>query len=169
MTPKFATRLDWQQAELLMQPALIRVIDNIRKNLERSPWRGDYEDVQRWPSHTPPEVQGQVIALQHELETAAPERSILIQQTLDHLPRPYPGYELKLTQGDREVRLDIWNLCYQVCFMNYEVNHPDRPAVVIDTSLINFEDQEVDWKRLDDKAKQLVDAAFSNLPSTAAS
>jgi hypothetical protein len=164
MTPKFATQFDWQQAEFLMQPALIRIIDNIRKHLEQSSWRGDYEDVQHWPSHTPPETQARVLALQHELETAPPDRAIAIQHSLDHLPRPYPGYELKLTHGDREVRLDIWNLCYQVCFVDYDAQAPEAIAV-IDTSLIDLEERDVDWQRLDAKAQNLVAAAFESLPT----
>jgi hypothetical protein len=168
MTPTFSSQLDWQQAEVLMQPALIRVIDNIRKQLERSQWRGDYENVHRWPTGTPDAVKTQVMALQRELETATPERVAVIQRSLDHLPRPYPGYELKLTHQDQEVRLDLWQLCYQVCFVDYQPNAIEQSTTVaIDTSLLDMEAHEIDWHRLDDKAKHLVEQAFSQLSASA--
>lgn len=46
MTPKITNSITWQQAELLMQPAMLRVVDNIRKQLESSDWTGTYEDVE---------------------------------------------------------------------------------------------------------------------------
>jgi hypothetical protein len=167
MTPTFSSQLDWQQAEVLMQPALIRVIDNIRKQLERSPWRGNYENVHRWPSGTPEAVKTQVMTLQRELETATPERTAIIQRSLDHLPRPYPGYELKLTHQDQEARIDLWQLCYQVCFVDYAPDAIEQSTTVtIDTSLLDMEAYEIDWHRLDEKAKQLVETAFAQLSNS---
>jgi hypothetical protein len=46
MKPKIKDTAAWQQAEILMQPALIRLIDNIRKQLEESVWQGTYQEVQ---------------------------------------------------------------------------------------------------------------------------
>lgn len=46
MVPKFTDTTSWQQAELLMQPALLRVVDNIRKQLEISNWKGTYEEIE---------------------------------------------------------------------------------------------------------------------------
>ena len=45
MKPKFKTRLAWDKAQILMQPALIRILDNIRKQLEISQWKGSFKDV----------------------------------------------------------------------------------------------------------------------------
>ena len=45
MKPQFKTRLAWEKAQVLMQPALIRVLDNIRKQLDVSSWRGSYREV----------------------------------------------------------------------------------------------------------------------------
>ena len=45
MKPQFKTRLAWDKAEILMQPALIRILDNIRKQLEISKWQGSFQDV----------------------------------------------------------------------------------------------------------------------------
>lgn len=124
MKPKFNSQLAWQQAQLLMQPALIRIIDNIRKRLEKSPWKATYQETQV----------------------------------------PVPGYTLHLELGDRTKTIDIWELCYRVCFCNYIPT--DRPGesrdVEIDTSLIV--DGEVDWDRLDDKARQVTQVVFADLP-----
>ncbi|MBE9126102.1 MULTISPECIES: hypothetical protein [unclassified Coleofasciculus] len=46
MKPKLKTPLAWQQAELLMQPALIRIVDHIRKQLEQTTWKATYKDVE---------------------------------------------------------------------------------------------------------------------------
>lgn len=125
MTPKFKDTRAWEQAQLLMQPALIRAIDNIRKQLEDSPWKGTYQEVQT----------------------------------------PYPGYKLHLTLNQRSLVVDIWELCYQICFRNYQLTHAESTVVEveIDTTLID-ETGEVDWQRLDDKAKRLVQEIFANLP-----
>lgn len=124
MKPQFKDSQAWHQAELLMQPSLIRVIDNIRKQLETSPWQGSYEEVQT----------------------------------------PFPGYVLCVKKGDEERRFDIWEMCFEVCFQNYAPTHaPTEPREVeIDTSLLD-EDGEVDWNRLDDKARQLVEEIFAQL------
>ncbi len=45
LKPKFKDVASWEQAQLLMQPSLIRVIDNLGKQLETSTWRGRYEEV----------------------------------------------------------------------------------------------------------------------------
>lgn len=126
MKPKFKNSLAWKQAELLMQPCLIRLLDNIRKYLEASEWEGTYENVQQ----------------------------------------PIPGYHLSLKKGDNEVTFDLWELCYQICFLNYTPTHAESETqeVEIDTSLID-EDGEVDWNTLELKAKQLVQQIFANLPN----
>lgn len=125
MKPKFKDTLAWQQAEILMQPALIRVLDNIRKQLEDSSWEGTYEDVQT----------------------------------------PFPGYLLCLKRGESEHKFNVWELCFEICFHNYSPTHAATESrdVEIDSSLID-EEGEVDWNRLDDKAKQLVQDIFANLP-----
>jgi hypothetical protein len=131
MKPKFKNTLAWEQAELLMQPAFIRVIDNIRKQLEDSSWQGSYQEV------------------------------------VD----PYPGYQLCLTRQDRLVQVDIWDLCFQICFSNY---HPtqsetygekitETQEVEIDINLID-ETGDVDWQRLETKTQRIVKRMFADLP-----
>jgi hypothetical protein len=125
MKPKFKNALDWEQAQLLMQPAFIRVVDNLRKQLDESEWQGTYQEIQS----------------------------------------PYPGYLLCLTRRDRSVNVDIWDLCFQICFLEYNPSQTqESQAVEIDTSLIE-ETGDVDWQRLETKAQQLVKQIFANLPS----
>lgn len=127
MKPTFKNTLDWEQAQLLMQPAFIRVVDNIRKQLDRSHWQGTYQEIQE----------------------------------------PFPGYQLCLTLQERSVMVNIWDLCFQVCFLNYEPSLDDeRDRVVeIDMSLMD-ETGEIDWQRLETKTQRIVQLIFANLPAS---
>ncbi len=129
MKPKIKDPVAWQQAELLMQPALIRLLDNIRKQLDQSVWTGTY----------------------HEVQT------------------PLPGYQLNLQHNGQQVTVDIWELCYQICFKNYRSTHARHESleVEIDTSLIENETGDVDWQCLEDKARHIVKQLFANLASEA--
>ena len=164
MKPRFADIQTWQQAETLMQPAFIRLVDNLRKQLETSSWKGDYRDVMVWADGIPDEVKSTVSQLQEQLKTATPEQATEIEATLSHLPSPYPGYELCLESGDRHVTIDLWELCYKICFQADEAGLKDDRPVEVDTSLID-DTGEVDWNRLDDKTKDIVSQIFENLPS----
>ncbi|QLE58730.1 hypothetical protein [Nostoc sp. TCL26-01] len=161
MPPRIANPATWQQAELLMQPAFIRVIDNIRKQLDESPWKGTYQDVLIWPPSTTDETKALVTQLLQDMESAIPEQADEIRATLARLPMPHPGYHLCLQRQDQNVSIDLWELCYQVCFANYS---PESEVVDVDTSLID-EVGEVDWQRLEDKTKELVEQVFVSLPS----
>jgi hypothetical protein len=160
MPPKINNPVTWQQAELLMQPAFIRVLDNIRKLLDNSTWTGTYQDVLIWSADTTDETKAIVMRLLQELETATPEEQNKIRETLTKLPTPHPGYHLSLQRQEEQVKVDLWELCYQVCFLDYSsVNS----IVDVDTSLID-EMGDVDWQRLDFKVKELVGQVFENLP-----
>ncbi len=160
MPPKIIDSTVWQQAEILMQPAFIRVVDNIRKYLDASTWKGTYQDVLVWPPSTTDETKAIVTKLIGSLETATPDQGSEIRQTLAKLPMPHPGYHLCLQRQEQRVEIDLWELCYQVCFQNY-VN--GREVVTIDTSLID-ERGDVDWNALDRKAHDLVEEVFVRLP-----
>ena len=130
MKPTFKNTLAWEQAQVLMQPALLRVVDNIRKELDDSDWKGKYKEV-----------------------TA-----------------PIPGYHLCLSRSDHQVEIDVWDLCYQVCFEKYEpvqhiFSHEDETPypVEVDTRLIDSLG-EIDWQLLESKAQQYVRKVFSTLP-----
>lgn len=162
--PTFASTLDWQRADLLMQPTLIRVIDNIRKLLDVSEWQGTYHNKQLWPPTATTSEIAEVQDLQSQLASASPEDAEVIQQKLALLPQPYPGYELHLVQGDAFHVIDIWELCYRVCFHDYDPLMDGVCSVTIDTGLIT-EEGEVNWVKLDHKAKQLLGQIFSDLSS----
>ena len=115
----------WQQAEMLMQPSLIRLLDNLRKSLEKSSWNGTYHEVQN----------------------------------------PIPGYQLDLESQGTKVSVNIWELCYEICFSNYRKTHAEEEEieVEIDTSLMD-ENGEVDWTRLEKKTIEVVEKIFAELP-----
>lgn len=125
MKPTFKDMTAWHQAELLMQPALIRIVDQVRKQLEDSTLKATYRDVQT----------------------------------------PIPGYELCLEGNGTSFCVDLWELCFQVCFRNYTPTSTEQESqeVEIDTSLID-ETGDVDWQSLDTKAQLLVAQVFANLP-----
>jgi hypothetical protein len=128
MQPKFASELAWQQAEFLMQPIYIRIIDRIRQQSEIATWQVSYEEVRD----------------------------------------PHPINYLCLQDRDQQLKFDIWDLCYQVCFLNYDGSHSqlESQIVEVDTSLIDMESGIPDWMRLDNKAKDVIARVFDNLPSS---
>jgi hypothetical protein len=160
MPPKITNSQTWEQAELLMQPAFIRVVDNIRKQLDESAWKGTYKDVLVWTADTSDETKAIVTQLLQEMEGATPEQSDLIRQSLANLPTPHPGYHLCLQRQDQLVTVDLWELCYKVCFLDYGTGNN---SVSIDTDLID-ETDDVDWLRLEAKTKELVGQVFASLP-----
>lgn len=163
--PKFADIRAWEQAEMLMQPVFIRVLDNIRKQLEQTTWQSSYQETPIWPEGVSPETQAQVLQLQQALSGASAAEAEAIEEQLARLPSPQMSYILCLKKGERQITVDIWQLCYQICFRNYSpvLNALDQDMIVtVDTSLID-DLGEVDWLRLDQKAKQLIEQIFSSL------
>ena len=124
MIPKFTDELAWQQAEFLMQPIYIRIIDRIRQQSETSNWQVTYEEVKN----------------------------------------PHPTNYLCLQSGQRQLKFDIWDLCYQVCFLNYFGSHSEleTQTVEIDTSLLDLEAGTPDWHRLDNKAQAVIAQIFAD-------
>jgi hypothetical protein len=123
MRPQFATELAWQQAEALMQPIYIRIIDRIRQESEGS-----------------------------TLQVSYTEEKI-----------PHLKHYLCLGNGQRQLRFDIWDLCYQVCFTNYIGNLGDdeTQVVEVDTTLFDFDGGDIDWVKLDNKAKAVIQRTFT--------
>jgi hypothetical protein len=118
MPPKFKNNLAYQQAELLMQPAFIRVIDNIRKESEISNWESSYEEISE----------------------------------------PFPGYVLFLKKEKTTIKINLWDLCFQVCFVDY--NPQKNEIVEIDPNLFNNTGQ-LDWQNLETKTKKIVKNIFN--------
>jgi hypothetical protein len=169
--PKFQNMSVWQQAETLMQPAFIRLIANISKQLERSTWKGDYENIEVWTEGTSEETKTRVMLLRQQLESAPPDQIKSIEAALEQLPKPYPGYHLCLTKSEQRITVDLWEVCYQICFQNYDLlsgtSQGDTRAeegVAIDGSLFD-ETGDVDWNRLDEKTQQIVEQIFTKLPN----
>ncbi|WP_072620271.1 hypothetical protein [Spirulina major] len=127
MKPKFKTRQAWEQAQTLMQPTLIRVVDQLRQRVDESPWEGEYEDVEE----------------------------------------PLPGFQLRLQQGDRTHVLNLWDLCFQVCCLNYPAPHSidADPEVDLDLQLLDAAG-EVEWNILDEKVRQVLATTFATLESS---
>jgi len=166
MALKFASVTAWEQANLLLQPALIRLVDNLRKRLEQSTdWQG--QDWAVWPPATTEAQKQQVIELQQQLRTAEPDAAVTLEHALAQLPTPHPGYLLTSKQTGRQIAIDLWHLQFQVCFRNYltlDAIQPDRDQQVeIDLDLLDV-DGEVDWEALDAKAQQVVAQIFERLP-----
>lgn len=157
--PQFATAQDQRYAQALMQPALIRIIDNIRKQLDVSDWTGSYRDDMNWPTETTSDEKQQYLALQEMLETATPEEYDQIQVALASMPSPEHVYTLCLKKQDQRRDIDIWQLCYRLC---NTADSSDEP-ITIDTSLLDLEIGDVDWIALDQKAKRLVEETFQTL------
>jgi hypothetical protein len=67
---------------------------------------------------------------------------------------------LLLQRDAGQVNIDLWDLCYQVCFLNYS---SENTAVDIDTTLID-EYGDVDWQYLETKTQELVKQVFASLP-----
>lgn len=147
-----------------MQPALIRVIDNIRKQLDDTDWQGQYEEDFIWPAETTNEQKQAYAELQKGLHGVPPEEHDRIASEMSKLPQPSPLYTLKLTKTDHpEQTIDIWATCYQVCSaMAYTPS--EENVIEADTTLLNDEG-EVDWLVLDEKTKSLIHNLFQSLPS----
>ena len=156
MLPTFATDRDHALASHLMQPCLIRIIDNLRKATENLDWQSEYTQAQHWPEGTTEAQKQQVADLAAQLDQADPDTAPDLEQALRQLPTPTPIYHLRLTQGDRVVTLDVWELCFRLCFVNYV---PDQP-VTVDAGLVEA-DGEIDWITLDEKAKTLITQALA--------
>ncbi|MEL4897045.1 hypothetical protein [Crocosphaera sp. Alani8] len=125
MKPTFKNSTDWEKAEILMQPAFIRVMDNLRKQLEKSNLVAKYEEVQE----------------------------------------PLPGYHLILTQEEKSITISIWEICFQVCFIDYQlssVNSSESSVIVeIDENLFD-EVPEINWQNLERKTQKVIENLIHN-------
>jgi hypothetical protein len=170
--PKFATPLAQAQIDQLMQPALIRVIDNIRKQLDSSEWQGSYEEELIWPEATSDSQKETYAALQKQLHGVPPAEHDRVAALMSQLPQPMPLYTLRLTKsGGEDQTVDIWALCYRVCAMaqpgkseNALLSDDSGDGLEADDRLFD-EAGEVDWQQLDDKSQALVESIFHSLPA----
>ncbi len=159
----------WQQAVTLMQPAFIRVMDHLRHTLERSDWSGQYETVHAWPEGTTPEEQAEVLWLYDKLEKANELDQSAIELQLEDLPQPVPVYLLHLTKEEQARTLNLWELCYQICLLDYSPQiertfFVDMPLEEVQSDHTLFDASgEVDWPLLDQKTARVIESAFQSL------
>jgi hypothetical protein len=146
----------WQEAAMLFQPALIRLLDQIRNQLAESTWKGTFETRELWPMGNP------VLAV--DADTPEDESPNPPSTNASSAEAPQVLYLLNLTHPGQtaEVRVNIWELCYQICFQDYqpqigrETIADFQPGEVTTDMGLFDADGEVDWHQLDHKAHQVV-------------
>jgi hypothetical protein len=134
----------WQSAIQLFQPALIRLLDQLRGQLAEGGWQSRYETHEIWPD--PP------LPVDEEDE---PTPQILY---LLHLSQP-----AQPPKGDAVTfRVNLWELCYQICFQDYQpqverdyIADFQPGQVQPDINLLDATGG-VDWHALDHKAHAVV-------------
>jgi hypothetical protein len=161
-----------QTALTLMQPTFIRVMDHLRRTLEQSAWKGQYETTHAWPEGTTPEVKAEVLWLYDKLEGAAKVDQADIECQLEELPQPVPVYLLHLENEQQTRTINVWELCYQICLANYtsQIERTDFVEVALNEAQPDYalfdESGEVDWVRLDQKTAGVIQAAFQSLENS---
>lgn len=168
MKPKINDLTTWNQAELLMQPAFIRLIDNFRKAVKGTTWESRYEDLQDWPEGTQEAQKERWAELSALLETTQTLDVAAIEAELATLPSPELSYRLNLERDSQQIQFDLWQLCYQVCFRTYVPGLPsdtgdETQDVEIDNQLLDPQG-EVDWVALDAKVLTVVQQIMQSLP-----
>jgi hypothetical protein len=158
-----------QTATALMQPTFIRVMDHLRKTLEQSGWKGQYETTYAWPEDATPEAKAQVLGLYDRIEVAPKSEQASLEAQLETLPEPIPIYLLHLDKAQETRTLNLWELCYQICLTDYTPAFESTGFVEVDLDeaapdLSLFDALgEVDWVKLDRKTGAVVQAAFECL------
>jgi hypothetical protein len=153
----------------LMQPTFIRVMDRLRKALEQSAWKGQYETTYAWAEGTSPEEKAQVLELYNRIEVAPKSEQASLEAQLAILPEPIPIYLLHLDKAQETRTLNLWELCYQICLADYTPELESTGFVEVDLDeaapdLSLFDALgEVDWVKLDQKTGTVVQAAFKCL------
>lgn len=160
-----------QKLALLLQPALIRLIDQLRQQLTEASWTWSYDTIEVWPDEVPEETRSQYTEMMEALETASDDDAETIQDVLYTLPQPIPLYRLDVTYEETELEISMWQLCYQICFEDYRpkfldlsVEAPELEKWAVDPALIDEADQ-VDWVALNEKAKTVVSQLMTAIQS----
>jgi hypothetical protein len=87
------------------------------------------------------------------------------ESKFEEVTEPHPGYVVCLYRGDQQVRYNLWTLCYQICFVDYDpdVDKDGTLDVAIDTSLLEPDTGEVDWQQLESKTQMVLTHLFTTL------
>jgi hypothetical protein len=156
---------------LLLQPALIRLIDQLRQQMTAASWSWSYDTVELWPDTVSSEVRSQYTTMLQALETASDEEAEMIQDVLETILHPVPLYRLDISLDGVDYQFNLWELCYQICLKEYvpnlsnmTVESPNLDKQTLDLDLYESSG-EVDWARLNEKAKTVVSMLMIQLKS----
>lgn len=165
--PRPEVQNPWYQAAQLIQPALIRLLDQLRKALESSPWQGSYETVEVWPKNGHSDGHSTDVS---NIDISSTDESNIDESNTEAKDQPQILYWLHLKRSPDELKINLWELCYQICFSHYEpdwqrVDIRDFQVGEVDVDASLFDGTgEVDWNRLDAKTERIVKALFAALP-----
>lgn len=161
MPPQFSDPQLFDQAERLMQPSLLRLLDHLRRQVAATTWTHRFETLQIWAENVPQAVQQQWQALGDRLETSSDEVEVAeLQDQLANLPQPTYAYQLCLEKGDQSVIFDLWDLCYHTCFSNHQPEIDYEPQ--IRPGLLE-EAGDVNWDQLDLQAQHMIEDLMTGL------
>jgi hypothetical protein len=165
----FAEGSGLQTALTLMQPTFIRVMDHLRRALEQSTWKGQYETTYAWPEGTTPEAKAEVLRLYDKIEVAPKSEKADLEDQLEALPQPIAIYLLHLEKGEERRLLNVWELCCQICLADYVPQMESKDFVNVglddagaDQTLFDAL-SEVDWAKLDQKTARVIQGVFEAL------
>ena len=154
-----------------MQPALIRLIDQLRQQFTEASIEWTYETTELWPKDVPQSTRQQYQEMTAALEIANDEDADKIYEVLETLPQPVPLYRLEIEQQQEKILMNMWELCYQICLQKYkpklqrmQVEAPNLSGYKLDQSLWESSN-DIDWEGLDRKAQKVVARMIQSLPS----
>lgn len=75
----------------------------------------------------------------------------------EEITKPFPSYIVIIKKENTIEKNNIWELCFRICFDNYQGNH--HQLVTTDKTLFD-DDGELNWQVLDEKTKALVKSLF---------
>lgn len=75
----------------------------------------------------------------------------------EEITEPFPSYMVVIKKENTIEKNNIWELCFQICFDNYQENQ--HQPVTTDKTLFD-DDGELNWQVLDAKTKKLVKSLF---------
>jgi hypothetical protein len=78
----------------------------------------------------------------------------------EEIQEPFPSYIVCLQKDDYQIKKNIWQLCFAICFINYSETPDEYEDVKTDQSLFD-EHGEINWWELDHKTKILVKTLFT--------
>ena len=158
-----------QKLALLLQPALIRLIDQLRQQLAKSTWQWKYETLEVWPPEVSQSQRNRYAQLQDQLDTAQESEMEAIEAELAMMAMPIPVYQLEIWRDEAHQRVNMWELCYQICLCQYEpvfeaesLTSPSLAEFPFDSKLLS-ETEEIDWVYLDQRAAQVVSRLLETL------